>query len=223
MNRNRWIILYLIILILHLTGILLDNEMVQVITKPLLVAFLIFYFFLRTRVWNDVLKKWITAALFFSWLGDVVLMFQNDKQIFFLLGLSSFLIAQVFYILSFQIIRIREGVKNYWPFLLIVLIYYVALIVLLSPYLGKMGFPVRIYGMVISFMFLLALHLLYIKNKAAGRLMMNGALLFIISDSILAIDKFYVQFGAADLVIMLTYGLAQLLITDGTLKYIRKD
>ena len=67
----------------------------------------------------------------------------------------------------------------------------------LSPYLGDMKLPVRIYGIVISFMFMLAMHMLFIKNKTAGKWMMIGALLFVISDSVLAINKFYQSFEAA--------------------------
>jgi uncharacterized membrane protein YhhN len=93
------------------------------------------------------------------------------------------------------------------------------LIILLSPYLGDMKLPVRIYGIVISFMFMLAMHMLFIKNKTAGRFMMTGALLFVISDSVLAINKFYQPFEAAGMVIMLTYGLAQLFIVEGSIRY----
>jgi uncharacterized membrane protein YhhN len=82
-----------------------------------------------------------------------------------------------------------------------------------------MKIPVLVYGIVISVMFLLALHMLFIKNKEAGKLMMFGALLFIASDSILAINKFYESFEYAGIAIMLTYGIAQLLITLGAVRY----
>jgi len=63
--------------------------------------------------------------------------------------------------------------------------------------------------------------MLWIKNKMAGRWMMTGALLFVISDSVLAINKFYQSFEMAGVIIMLTYGLAQLFIVQGAIKYIR--
>ena len=50
--------------------------------------------------------------------------------------------------------------------------------------------------------------------------MMTGALLFVISDSVLAVNKFHHSFEIADVVIMLTYGLAQLFIVEGAIKYI---
>ena len=54
-----------------------------------------------------------------------------------------------------------------------------------------------------------------IKNQCGRTLMIAGAVLFIISDSILAINKFYQSFEYAGIAIMLTYGIAQLLITFG--------
>lgn len=181
------------------------------------------YFFSGTSSVRSPLKKWIFIALFFSWTGDVLLMFNDDNSLFFLLGLSSFLIAHIFYILFFHRVRVQEKTATkIWPVVLIVA-YYIALIGFLSPYLKDMKLPVRIYGMVISFMFMLALHMMYIKNKMAGRWLLLGALLFVISDSVLAIDKFYQSFEWGGSVIMLTYGLAQLFIAVGAIQYIRKD
>ena len=221
MKKNYWIILFSIILLVNLSGIYLNNEALQYASKPLLVIVLIIYFLVQTRIWENNLKKWILSALFFSWLGDILLIFQPKDEIFFLLGLSAFLLAHIFYIVFFHNIRIRNGVKSSWLLLLLVVIYYAILITILSPYLGKMKLPVRIYGIVISFMFLLAMHMLFIKNKTAGRWMMIGALLFVMSDSILAINKFYQSFEFANIIIMLTYGLAQLFIIQGAILYIR--
>lgn len=51
--------------------------------------------------------------------------------------------------------------------------------------------------------------------------MMLGALLFVLSDTVLAINKFYQPFELSGLVIMLAYGFAQLLIVTGAIYYIR--
>ena len=220
MKKNYRIILFSLILLAELTGIQLKNETIQFIFKPLLVIVLGSYFISKTYSVINSLKGWIVAALFFSWAGDVLLMFQAKKEIFFLLGLVAFLFAHVCYIIFFHGIRVRESIKSNVWLLFIVVIYYAALISLLSPHLGDMKLPVRIYGIVISFMFMLAMHMLFIKNKIAGRLMMIGALLFVISDSVLAINKFYQSFEVAGILIMLTYGLAQLFIIEGAMQYI---
>ena len=223
MKKTYWIILFAIILAVELTGIQLKNETIQFIFKPLLMITVGVYFLSQTNRLNNPLKGWIITAVFFSWLGDILLMFQVKKEIFFLLGLSAFLLAHVSYIIFFHGVRVKENIKSNILLLLIVVIYYAILITILSPYLGDMKLPVRIYGIVISFMFMLAMHMLFIKNKKAGMWMMTGALLFVISDSVLAINKFYQSFEAAGIIIMLSYALAQLFIIEGANRYITSD
>jgi len=183
---------------------------------PLLIAFFIF----QTKDFVSSLKKWIILALIFSWAGDVLLMFESINGNFFIFGLVAFLIAHIFYILFYENVIRKEGLrKNYWWFLPVI-IYYIALIYILSPHLGDMKLPVRIYGIVISYMLIQALQTGGIKNLGAATSMIAGAVLFITSDSILAISKFYESFEYAGMAIMLTYGIAQLLITLGAVTYI---
>lgn len=220
MKKRYWLILFCAILTANLVAVQLNYKIAEYIFKPLSIIWLLAYFILQLRTVRSNLKKWIIAALLFSWLGDVLLMLQNDNSLFFLLGLSAFLVAHIFYILFFHFIRVKENVKSRWWLVLIVALYYLILISLLSPHLGDMKLPVRIYAIVISFMFMLAMHMLFITNKNAGLLLMTGALLFVLSDSILAINKFYQSFEIAGIVVMLTYGLAQLFITEGAIRYI---
>ena len=225
MKKSFWLILFIAVLLADCIGIQLKNETWQFIFKPLLIPVLMGYFLSQTKKDNN-LVTWIATALFFSWSGDVLLLFEERNSLFFLLGLSAFLLAQLFYIIFFHHIRIRENLKSNPWLLLIVVIYYAVLMSALNPGFDNPGFhsmklPVRIYGVVISFMFLLALHMLFLKNKITGRLMILGALLFVVSDSVLAFNKFVRSFEGAGLIIMLTYGLAQLCIMMGAIKYIR--
>ncbi|MBK5272336.1 MAG: lysoplasmalogenase [Bacteroidia bacterium] len=220
MKKTYWIILFVLTLCMNIMGVVLKNETLQSISKPLLMIILVAYFISQTKFATVGVKKWLWGALFFSWVGDVVLLFQQNQSIFFLMGLSAFLMAHIFYIIFFHGVRVIENVKSNLWLLVVVVIYYAVLISVLSPHLGDMKLPVRIYGIVISFMFMLAMHMLFIKNKTAGRWMMIGALLFVISDSVLAINKFYQSFKAAGIIIMLTYGLAQLFIIEGAIRYI---
>ncbi len=220
MKKQYWLIIFLLVLGVHIAGIQLNNETLQYLSKPLLLPLLAGYFLFETKGITCGFKKWILLALFFSWAGDILLIFVPKNDIFFLLGLASFLLAHIFYIIFFHQVRVREAVKGNPWLLLVVVIYYGALISWLSPFLGDMKIPVRIYGIVISFMFMLAMHMLFIKNKPAGKWMMAGALLFVTSDSVLAINKFYNSFELAGVIIMLTYGLAQLFIVKGSIDYI---
>ena len=219
MNKNFWIILFLIVLAIDLFAAYSGNETLRYFSKPLLMPLLIVYFIFNTNTVAS-LKKWIVLALVFSWLGDVLLMFEARNNIFFIFGLVAFLIAHIFYILFYEnILKLENLKKNYWLFIP-VLIYYVALIYLLSPHLGEMKLPVRVYGVVISYMLIQAFQVARIKNRAASAMMITGAILFIASDSILAMNKFYQPFELAGIAIMITYGMAQLLITLGATRYI---
>ena len=220
MNRRFWIILYFLVLAADLIAVYNGNETVRYITKPLLMPLLIVFFIFQTTGFASSLKKWIELALLFSWAGDVLLMFESMNGNFFIFGLVAFLIAHIFYILFYEnVIRKESFRKNYWWFLPVI-IYYVSLIYILSPHLGDMKLPVRIYGIVISYMLIQALQTGRIKDLGAATLMIGGAVLFITSDSILAINKFYESFEYAGIAIMLTYGIAQLLIVLGAVRYI---
>ena len=223
MKKTIWIILFLFVLLANLIAIYLNNETLRFVAKPFLIPLVIIYLLVQIRLANSNLKAWVILALFFSWAGDILLMFEERKPIFFLLGLSAFLIAQVFYIIFFHNIRMREYIRGNALFLLLVIVYYSILISVLSPYLGDMKLPVRIYGVVLSFMLMLAMHTMLGKNKKAGLWMMLGAILFVISDSLLALNKFLTAFNYAGIIIMVSYGFAQLFITEGAVKYINSE
>ena len=220
MKKKAWIILFLFVLFTNLLAIYLDNDTLRFISKSALMPVLATYFLTQTRPGGSGLKTWILLALIFSWIGDLLLLFEEKKSVFFLLGLSSFFVAQVFYIVFFHNIRMKEYIRGNALLLLLVIVYYFILMSIVSPFLGNMKLAVRIYGVVLSFMWMLAMHTLFSKNKKAGWWMTLGAILFLASDSLLAINKFYSTFNYAPLMIMLTYGLAQLFIAEGAVRYI---
>ena len=223
MTKSIALILYLFALAANICGAAFSWPLAEQISKPSLMPLLGLLFLLETRGQSSALKTWIITALFFSWAGDILLMFQEKNELYFLLGLSAFLLAHVSYIIFFHRIRMLEKLGSKGWLVLPVAVYYATLIIWLSPYLGDKKIPVRVYGLVISIMLLLALHLMNSLNKKAARLMVAGALLFVMSDSLLAINKFYHPFPGAGVIIMLTYGLAQLWISQGAARYIRES
>lgn len=220
MKKTGWIILFVVVLLVDLAAIYFKNESLRFVTKPLLMPLLVTYFVSAVRSFPSSLKKWIILALAFSWLGDLLLMFESANSNFFIFGLVAFLIAHVFYIVLFDQLRVKEKIKQSLFPLLPIAIYYILLMSLLQPYLGNMQKPVSVYGLVISIMLSFAVDLWRSKDREASLFIILGALLFISSDSLLAINKFYQSFELAGIAIMFTYGLAQLLITLGAVRYI---
>jgi uncharacterized membrane protein YhhN len=92
----------------------------------------------------------------------------------------------------------------------------------LMPFLGDLKIPVTIYASIISIMLLFAFNGFLVWEKPGNLLVFLGAFFFIISDSILAINKFYAPIPKSSFFIMLTYLLAQYLIVIGILKLNRK-
>lgn len=220
MKNKGWLILFVVVLLVDLIAVYLGNETLRYATKPLLMPSLVIYFVSAVKLFASSLKKWMILALVFSWMGDVLLMFESANGNFFIFGLVAFLIAHILYIILFDQIRIREKVKQSLFPLLPIAIYYFLLISLLQPTLGEMKKPVGIYGLIISIMLSFAIDLWRIKDRVVSFYIIFGAFLFIISDSVLAINKFYNSFQYAGILIMLTYGIAQLLITLGAARYI---
>jgi uncharacterized membrane protein YhhN len=207
--------------IFDLVAVSLQQAQLRSFSKPGIVLILMAFLLSCVRT-GSLMRTLILMALLFSWLGDILLMFTDRDPVFFLLGLGAFLLAHIFYIVFFNRVKERESIKPRWWLLIMVAFYYISLLTLLLPGLeDDMKIPVPVYGLVISFMLLLALHMPYGIHKTAGKLMAIGAMLFVISDSVLAIDRFYQSFEYASFIIMLCYSLAQFFLVLGSTKYIR--
>lgn len=223
MKSAYWFILFLLVFGVELVAIGTHQDDWRYVTKPLLMITLAIWFFTSVKGKAPRFSRFIGAALLFSWLGDVFLLFESRNALFFLLGLSSFLVAHLAYILAFTSIAGRERISNNRWLLLPVMAYYVVMMRILSPHLSEMAWPVRIYGGVISVMLLQSLQLFRLKEKGTAILFVCGALLFVLSDSLLAINKFYAPFSWAGLAVMFTYGLAQVLLVRAAMGYIQSS
>lgn len=188
---------------------------VQITVKPLLMPSLAAYFLFSVKQKNK-LAFLVIIALLFSWIGDVMLMFVELKSIYFILGLVAFLLAHITYILIFNKSSqdFKPKIFTYSTGFLLTL-YGILLILLMWPGLGDLMIPVIIYTAIIMTMGITALF-----RKASGAsLVLIGAMLFIASDSLLALNKFYQAFAAAGFWVMLTYILAQYFIVIGMISY----
>lgn len=203
MNKaaNFFLLLFAFSLGANIIGNYFNLELLNYITKPIILLSLIGFYIKKINQINYT----FLLALVFSWLGDVVLLFQASNNLFFILGLVCFLIAHIFYTIYFSGF-IKKVRFNYF-FVLAILLYLLSFLWLLFPFLQALKIPVFVYAIVISTMLLIILHTNFTGKQY--KLAVLGATLFVISDSILAINKFYAPFALAGVFIMLTYGLAQ--------------
>ncbi|EAR08279.1 lysoplasmalogenase [Reinekea blandensis] len=152
----------------------------------------------------------VLLALVFSASGDVLLEFD-----WFVAGVAAFLIAQVGYAVLF--FNYRKSWTNRWPASLALVVYIALMAWVLLPNLGEMTAPVVAYLTVISAMGLLAL-----QSRLSLFPAVIGALVFISSDSMIAIDRFLAPLPLRSYWIMITYYGAQWLLILGFLS-VRTD
>lgn len=185
-------------------------------TKPSLLSALIVYFYYNSKALNSKIRIMTLLALIFSLMGDVFLMFVSKSPHYFMFGLISFFMAHVFYIVIFW--RQRNLKINAAGLITILVLYAIGLFYLLKDGLGNLLIPVISYIIIILGMALTAFLRQEKVSKISFILVFLGAILFIISDSILALNKFYMPLKLSSISIMLTYGLAQYFIVMGLLK-----
>lgn len=168
------------------------------ITKTVLIPLLIGYYLSSpVRV-----NKLFVGGLIMSFLGDVFLLFGWG----FVAGLSCFLTTHILYILTFKpLLRYKNT-----AILPIILLFIFGLYIFLYENLGVMRIPVFLYAFTIGAM-------LYVALGTGQKWIMIGAILFVLSDSILAINLFHHRSTLGGMSIMLTYVLAQYCLTEGIL------
>lgn len=217
--KKTFLFIFFLAVLGHIIVSGLSASLLQFFFKPFIIPALLGYVILSLKTRNTPTNLLI-AALAFSWMGDSLLMFERYNSLFFIFGLVAFLCAHILFIICFGKLAARDKIRLRISLLLICLVYYNVLIFVLYPHLGALKIPVMVYGFVICLMLAIALHLLFIQNKSAGKLIALGAVFFVCSDTCLAFNKFYHAFEFAGIAIMVTYALAQLFIAKGVIEYI---
>ena len=200
----------------------------RIYTKTLLVPILLIGIYTASQETKHSKSKVITTlAFFFCFLGDFFLLGDADKS-YFILGLSSFLLAHLFFIIFF--LRLKKVSNKYRLFLsgigALVFVYTGGLLFLIwkDVTLQNLQVPVAVYATILSVMLIAAIHT--INNKSIRRLskyfFIPGAVLFVLSDSILALDKFAPIFIYGNVIVMVTYAAAIFLLYLGIVRYLKK-
>jgi uncharacterized membrane protein YhhN len=170
---------------------------------------------------NFTTKKILLTALFFSWIGDIILLFSDKGELYFIFGLVSFLVSHLVYIVLFnkqQTTRENDNKVQFWLGVFLILGYFTFIIFTLFPKLGPLKIPVLVYAIVITTMLFFAFKGSLNWSIPANKYIFIGAIVFVSSDSVLAFNKFYAPIEHASFYIMATYCLAQYLIVKGILK-----
>lgn len=188
---------YIALGVLYITAYFLDYTLINYFIKPLPVLLLIFC----VRRETDT-ELYVYFALISSIIGDIALMFEGH---FFIVGLAAFLVAHIFYAKAFSIVTKKRSLHTSIPFIA----YVIAFLFFISPHTAEYRLPIIFYSLVISIMLWRSFLAAEKKNYKS---VFWGAMLFALSDSLIAINKFYQEFTHAQVIIMITYWTGQYLI-----------
>ena len=211
--KSNWLILFAASAAAVFIAILFDVNILYLVAKPLLMITLALYFISASKAY-PAWRVYVVIALVFSWGGDVFLM-MNDM---FIAGLASFLFAHIFYIIAYHKTGAASGELRPLDITKFVL-FGIVLIWILYPGLGGLLVPVLVYALVLLTMGVWAHKRRGATSVASFMLVSTGVILFVISDGLIAINKFAFEVPAERILVMSTYIAAQYLIVRGLLKH----
>jgi uncharacterized membrane protein YhhN len=217
MKNKLFLSIYLGFSVFYLLITVFNQEEIAHYLKPFLLPILLVAVYSSGKFKT---KSILLTALTFSWIGDVILLFANKGEIYFILGLVAFLLSHIFYSVLFNKQTNSKTISNKLSFgagIGLILVYFSIMMGTLGPKLGSLILPVVIYAIVISTMLFFALKGNFQWNTIPYHAVLVGAVFFISSDSILAFNKFYQPIPQASFLIMATYLLAQYSIVWGIL------
>ncbi len=219
-----WLRLYAIAGILHLLLLLADHWQGLYASKCVLMPLLVGAVWAARGYLPYRVCVFLSLALFFSWIGDIILMLAAPQaQGQFLAGLVAFLLAHLLYIATFRTEIALSGGTTSVRRTVIALLPLAGCIVLLLYTLREtlshngMWLPVGLYASIICAMWLAAFQRYGHVSQRGFWFALLGATLFILSDSMIAIARFGAPFAYYRAFIMLTYIAAQGLIVTGIL------
>ena len=214
-KKKILLVIFLFILLMHCFSIQLEMDLLRSTTKVMLVPLLMIHLIINKSL--RTMSYLPLTALLFSWIGDILLL--NEGPAFFLTGMIAFVMTHVNY--SFTFLKIKQVIKTDRSFfmvpLTVLLLFSIGIFIYLKDHLGTYTIPVLLYMGFISVMASLAIHTYtnHLVRAIARYTFIPGAILFVLSDALLAINMFRVHHPIVEVLVMLTYGLAQFFITRG--------
>ena len=181
----------------YLTGLVQGNELLMQFARLLPHLALFRWWWTQSPPQQDPVRFGLGLGLLGCATGDFVL----RKPQGFIAGVFGFLIAQIGFTAAFLTLRPKAPAKEQILCGLPLLLYAGGLVTYLWPSLGELRIPVAAYATALALMTWKA----WLTRIPAARV---GALLFLTSDSLLAIDKFVPAFHEQPMLrfpIILTY------------------
>lgn len=201
-----------------------DSFLPPLFLKASLMPIILIILILNLRISENRYHIIMTAGIIFSCAGDILLQLNGPGRDLFIAGLGSFFLAQIMYLfVFFSLPGKNDFLIKHWYFIIPIVVYGGILITILYKNLGAMKIPVIIYASVILLMLAGAINRYFKSDRTSYIMVFSGAILFVLSDSVIAVDKFSRHFESSTLVIMSAYIIAQFLIAAGYIRQFRHN
>ena len=200
MFRKNLTISIIFFSVLYIFFIPAESEVFKIFMKIIPMALIITLAFQTETSLPKLYKKWILLGLTICMIADAVIYW-------FLPGLITFFIGHIIYIIAFQ--KIWHAQIPKWVAGLLLLYGILMAIWLVSTQL-KIGETVLAFAILAYIAVILVMGWHAIASRLSFAII--GAVLFIISDSALAIDRFITPLSYRDALVMITYYTAQFFI-----------
>jgi uncharacterized membrane protein YhhN len=214
-----WLILALLFAVLEALAVSKNLRNLEFIAKPAVMVCLFIWLFARTGLQGNML--WFGLGILSSLLGDVLLLCPQDRM--FIAGVVAFLFTQLFYLIGFQD-QLLNPTGGSFILLFFILLNGIRLLRRITGSLRARGdhglvMPVTVYGLVISLMLYAAMSTIFDLTWGMGSAfyVSAGALLFWISDLLLAWDKFVSPIKNGRVPRILAYHLGQIGLIAGVI------
>ena len=215
MARGMLMSAFVLVGVLNVIAEASSNSDAITLTKPLLMPLLLAWLITLVGRWWPVPLRWLAVGIAFAWIGDLALMGEGDTA--FHVGIAAFLVMQVCYLVAF--LRVPgPGLVRAWKIALIpYVLIWIGINVVISGGVGDMRIPVLVYSAVALAMAVGALDLVLRLPQPLAWRTAGGALLFVVSDSLIAMTAFgpLTESAGWSALIMATYVAAQGLIVTG--------
>ena len=213
-----FLVVFVILSVIHLTNCYQGKDSLRTHTKGFLLPFLIIYYLLLCSVHSINFSSILLLALLTSWIGDVMLL--RSKLYYFIIGGISFLTAHLCFIpLYFSYI---DWISVPVAFLIAAGIIYTSCAYAVFHVLNKalpqpFFYGVLVYLLINGAMNVFAWAFVFSERNMGGLFVVTGSVLFFCSDIVLFLVRFHQKGNVfkGHFIIMLTYILAEFLITQG--------
>lgn len=219
MNIHPLLILLILVTLFNWAAAALEKRSWYITSKPAVLAILILWFALNGG--HDRARLPYLIALIFSLMGDICLI--PRSKCWFISGMVAFLIAHFFYIWAFN----RESASTqaiYWGVASSFVILLITAQVILrqtrdKPEFRNMRYAFLGYGVALTVMLVSAALCLWRSGwpRNSAILATLGGAFFFASDTILGLDKMGRNLPRVRFWVILTYHIAQFLITAAAL------